>query len=439
MVDTLFYIDRLAIVMITLVSFVGITILSFSKTYLKGDKNYSKFLIRLSLLILSVISLVSADNIILFVLSWIVSNGILVNLMVHKKEWNAAYESGKLAAKNFALSSVSISIGLYLLYDLSDSFLISEINANALNHNITLPILLILFGSMAQSAIWPMHKWLISSLNSPTPVSAIMHAGLVNGGGFVLARLAPLYLANRWTLDIIFVFGMLTAFLGTFWKLLQNDNKRMLACSTMGQMGFMMVQCGLGLFSAAIAHLCWHGLFKAYLLLTSGSIAKENRNEIKNVSLSGFLLASVCGMLGAYIFSITSDKNIFIFDTNIMLVVIAYIACTQITLPLLQNKNVRHMIDAIFASSIFAFIYGISVGIIYKYLAAQNIDMPSKLNSLHIIGITVLIASWLLTLFGNKISSNLLNSWFLKLYVKGLNASQPMHKTITAHHNHYKY
>jgi len=128
---------------------------------------------------------------------------------------------------------------------------------------------------MTQSAIWPFHTWLISSLNSPTPVSAIMHAGLINGGGFLLTRFAGLFVQSTGMLQVIFFLGLLTALIGTLWKLMQHDIKRMLACSTMGQMGFMIAQCGLGLFPAAIAHLCWHGLFKAYLFLSSGSAAHE--------------------------------------------------------------------------------------------------------------------------------------------------------------------
>ena len=87
-----------------------------------------------------------------------------------------------------------------------------------------------------------------------------MHAGLVNGGGFLIVRFAPLYLNYPGILNIIFIIGLSTAIMGTLWKLMQSDIKRMLACSTMAQMGFMIAQCGLGLFSAAIAHIILHGL-----------------------------------------------------------------------------------------------------------------------------------------------------------------------------------
>ena len=107
-----------------------------------------------------------------------------------------------------------------------------------------------------------------------------MHAGLINGGGFLLARFAPMLAIQPPILNLIFIAGITTALLGTLWKLMQSDVKRMLACSTMGQMGFMIAQCGLGLFPAAVAHLSWHGLFKAYLFLSTGSAAKEKRLDL---------------------------------------------------------------------------------------------------------------------------------------------------------------
>src|SRR5690606_9533147 len=108
-----------------------------------------------------------------------------------------------------------------------------------------------------------------------TPASALMHAGFVNGSGILLALLAYIIVESK-TMDILFVVGGLTAILAQFAKLIQVNVKQRLACSTIAQMGFMIMQCGLGFFNAAIAHLILHGFYKAYLFLSSGEEVKQS-------------------------------------------------------------------------------------------------------------------------------------------------------------------
>ncbi|MBU6141453.1 MAG: proton-conducting membrane transporter, partial [Proteobacteria bacterium] len=306
MTDSLFYIDGLAKIVIFLILFIGLVVALFAKKYLKGDSKYTSFFIALPLVIVSVIITVSTNNIFLFLVSWLLSNAILVVMMIHKPNWRSAFASGKLAAKNFLIGFFCLSLGLILLYNQSGhSSIQSILDFQYVNQTkLTIALLLILIGAMTQSAIYPFHSWLTSSLNSPTPVSALMHAGLVNGGGILLARFAPLYLNSPKILTAIFIIGITTALIGTFWKLVQSSVKNMLACSTMGQMGFMLAQFGLGLFSAAIAHLFWHGCFKSYLFLTSGAAAQEKKFDLNYPpSLSSFTSALICGIFGILSFS----------------------------------------------------------------------------------------------------------------------------------------
>jgi NAD(P)H-quinone oxidoreductase subunit 5 len=294
---------------------------------------------------------------------------------------------------------------------------------------------------MTQSALWPFHTWLISSLNSPTPVSALMHAGLINGGGFLLARFAPLFLQQPYLLHFIFIVGMITTVLGTTWKLMQSDVKRMFACSTMGQMGFMIVQCGLGLFPAAIAHLCFHGFFKAYLFLSSGSAIRQKRVRLeRSPKVTHFLLALVCAMFGAYTFALISGKNIFAGDTTLFLIGITFIAGIQCALAILHDDLFVQMPLAIVTNIFFGALYAMSVKGIYLLIAPLNIQKPQPLNLLHTIGFTVLFLGWLIVVFGHNFTyskrhSQLLLQW----YVIMLNASQPHTDTITAHRNDYTF
>jgi NADH:ubiquinone oxidoreductase subunit 5 (subunit L)/multisubunit Na+/H+ antiporter MnhA subunit len=139
--------------------------------------------------------------------------------------------------------------------------------------------LLIFIGAMSKSAQFPLHMWLPDFLYAPTPATALLHAGLINGGGFLLARLAPLYDLSPTTLHFVFAVGMLTALLGSSMMLVQNDIKKTLGYSTIGQMGFMIMECGLGAYGLAIFHLIAHGLFKGCIFLNSGYVIHAARQE----------------------------------------------------------------------------------------------------------------------------------------------------------------
>jgi NAD(P)H-quinone oxidoreductase subunit 5 len=267
-----------------------------------------------------------------------------------------------------------------------------------------------------------------------------MHAGLVNGGGFLLARFSPMLAEQSTILNTIFIAGIVTAILGTLWKLMQSDIKRMLACSTMSQMGFMLAQCGLGLFPAAVAHLCWHGLFKAYLFLASGSAAQEKRLDLDYPpSFKDCLSALICGLVGAFLFTLASDKNIFAGDTTLFLITLATIAGTQFALPIVRGSSAIKLPLALVSSSITGAVYGLSVRLIEGVLVPLGMSHPQPLNVLHIVALVILVAAWLGFLFARKPEGKALPDWMLKTYVCMLNASQPHPKTVTAHRNHYQF
>lgn len=435
---TLIHFDALATIMIALVAFIGLCVGSFAYRYIKGDTQYRAFFTHLTLLIGAVAVMVSADHLVLLFAAWCISNLLLVRLMIHKSAWKAAKQAGILAAKNYAIGAVSIAAAFVLLYQAT-----SETSIQALVHQSTvspliLPaLILLLIGAMTQSAIWPFHRWLTSSLNSPTPVSAIMHAGLVNGGGFLMVRFAPLYIDHSMLLTAIFVIGLSSALLGTLWKLMQSDVKRMLACSTMGQMGFMLAQCGLGLFPAAVAHLVWHGMFKAYLFLASGGAAQERRFDLgyppKPLT---FLTALICGVVGSLGFAYASGKSWFAGDTTLVLMVVAFLTASQFALPILREKTLQSLPIALIATAVVGLTYGGSVHLITKAMQPMGLMQPQPLNGFHIAGIIALTLAWLSILFLRH--QHKTPAWMLKNYVKALNASQPHPATITAHRNSYQ-
>ena len=138
---------------------------------------------------------------------------------------------------------------------------------------------LIAISAFARSAQFLLHTWLPYTMSGPTPVSALMHAGIVNAGGFLINRFAPLFLHTDSVLHWIFIVGLITAIVGSVLMLAQNDIKKALGYSTMGQMGFMVMECGVGAFSLAVYHLIAHGLFKGTLFLGAGGVIHQARQD----------------------------------------------------------------------------------------------------------------------------------------------------------------
>lgn len=438
----LFYLDGLAIVMISLIGVIGIIVGVFSSRYLQGDSHYWRFHGLLAALVLAVVGMVAADHILVLLLASFVSNALLIALMVHNHRWSAARASGLLAAKTLGLGWLSLAGALSLLWYETGLTSIESI-LKTMEPDSTLSItalVLIIIAAMTQSAIWPFHRWLISSLNSPTPVSALMHAGLVNGGGFLLSRFAHLYSSQSELLSALYILGIVTVILGTTWKLMQTDVKRMLACSTMSQMGFMIAQCGLGYFPAAVAHLCWHGFFKAYLFLASPSAAQEQRyqtpSQISALSLS---LSIPCGILGATLFSWMSNTPWDLHHSSIVLVIVAGITATQLALTLLNGSPLKRLPLALTLSVAFGTWYGSSVNWIETLLSPLDLLHPQPMNTWYWAGLMILCSSWIIMLSRHYLAQfTSYKALWSRGYVKALNASQPAPATMTLIRNHYQ-
>ncbi len=437
----LFHVDALAAIMIALVVFIGLCVGSFAARYMRGDSQYRAFFFRLAALSVAVAVMVSADHLIVLLAAWCASNLLLVQLVVHKRIWKAAAASGRLMAKTHMFGTVCIAAAFWLLFMGTGEVGLQKVLQQPISNGLLYPALILLtVGAMTQSAIWPFHRWLISSLNAPTPASAIMHAGLVNGGGFLLVRFAPLYIDHTAILTAIFVLGLSTALLGTFWKLMQSDVKRMLACSTMGQMGFMLAQCGLGLFPAAVAHLVWHGMFKAYLFLASGGAAQEKRLDLDYPPQPlAFICALICGVVGSLGFALTSGKSWGAGDTTLVLMVVACLTASQFALPMLRVRTLRSLPFALIATAAAGIVYGGSMHLISWVMVPMGMMRPQPLNGVHIAGIAVLTLVWLSILFVRNTPKSVYPAWMLRVYVMALNASQPHPATITAHRNSYAY
>ena len=290
------WVDRLTAVMMVLITSVSTVIHVYSIRYLEGDPGYARFFALLSFMTFVILSLVSSPNLFMLFVFWQLLSWALYLLLAFNFPNRPACQNAFKTFFVHRVGDVSFLCGIFLAYkyfgtlEFADLFkaaaekpqMISLFSGMLDISAVTAIALLIFVGAMAKSAQFPLHVWLPDTMDSPTPVSALMHAGIINAGGFLLNRLAPFYAFSPNTLHIVFVIGVLTVLLGASMMLAQNDIKKMLGFSTMGQMGYMIMECGLGAFALAIFHLIAHGLFKASLFLGAGKGIHAAREEPKH-------------------------------------------------------------------------------------------------------------------------------------------------------------
>jgi len=286
------YVDRLAAVMLVHIAAISIVIHLFSLRYMQQERGYGRFHSLLAFTTFVLFGMVSSPDLLaLFVfwqlLSWLVP--LLSYNYPHPPTVRGAFRTFVMQRFGDAafLAAIVTAYNIYGTLDFHRLFArAAEVQATFLLwpgglelRAGTLIALLIFVGAMSKSAQFPLHLWVPDSLYAPTPVSALFHAGIVNAGGFILTRLAPLYALSPAALHWVFAVGLLTAFLGSSMMLVQSDIKKTLGYSTIGQMGFMIMECGLGAYGLAIFHLIAHGLFKATAFLNSGYVIHAARRE----------------------------------------------------------------------------------------------------------------------------------------------------------------
>lgn len=266
--------DTVSLTMLLLVSFVGWVVLRFSRTYLDGEPRQGAFIGWLSLTLLSVILLVTAQNLSLLVSAWIATSLCLHKLLSFYPERIGARRAARKKFVMARLSDLALVAAALLLHAAYDSQHLSAIaSAARAGSGGGMAIAAAAFLALAailKSAQFPTHGWLIEVMETPTPVSALLHAGIVNGGGFLLIRFADVMLLAPAVLALLAVIGGFTAIFASLVMLTQPAVKTSLAWSTVAQMGFMIFECGLGLFPLALLHILAHSLYKAHAFLASG-------------------------------------------------------------------------------------------------------------------------------------------------------------------------
>jgi NADH-quinone oxidoreductase subunit L len=264
----------------------------FSRQYMQGERRFAYFFALLGITTSLLLWLSSSPNLLMLFAYWHGLSWLLYLLLAYNERSRAAQRAARKTLIIHLIGDVAFVGGLVLAWQHLGTLEFRALTEQAAQAaRLTLgggvvtldPAALIagllLVSAMAKSAQFLFHLWLPVTMDTPTPVSALMHAGIVNAGGFLLNRLAPLYTLTPDILHLTFLVGAVTLVLGAGMMLVQSDIKRTLGYSTMAQMGYMIMECGLGAFALAIFHLMAHGLFKATHFLNAGQVIHKARLE----------------------------------------------------------------------------------------------------------------------------------------------------------------
>ena len=271
-----FLVDPLSTIMLLVVAGVGFLVHVYAMGYMRGDPGYPRFFIYLNLFMLSMFLLVLGDNYLVMFVGWEgvgLCSYLLIGFWFEKK---SASDAGKKAFIVNRIGDAGFLLGMFLIWTLTGSLTYAEVfeAAPGLSAAAATAIGLLLFvGAAGKSAQIPLYVWLPDAMEGPTPVSALIHAAtMVTAGVYMVARTSPVYVMGPGALEVIAVVGALTGFFAATIGLAQNDIKRVLAYSTVSQLGFMFMALGVGAFAAAVFHLMTHAFFKGLLFLGSGSV-----------------------------------------------------------------------------------------------------------------------------------------------------------------------
>jgi NADH-quinone oxidoreductase subunit L len=281
--------DPLAALMATLISGIGQIVRLYARRYMVEEAGYRRFYVLLDAMIATLLVMVAADSLLVLLAAWHGVGVLLYFLLGQDTASRPAHRYALWTFFTYRVGDLPLLLAAVLLYQAFGTWSLSALFAaiDAQPHLTTafgLPLVdtvatLVALSAFARSAQFLMHTWLPYTMSGPTPVSALMHAGIVNAGGFLLNRFAPVLVHTSEVLHWIFIVGLVTAVVGSVLMLAQNDIKKSLGYSTMGQMGFMIMEVGVGAFSLAVYHLIAHGFFKGTLFLGAGGVIGEARHN----------------------------------------------------------------------------------------------------------------------------------------------------------------
>lgn len=308
-IDMGFQVGALEASMMVVVTAVSLMVQIYSMGYMHGDPRFNRYYMTVNLFTTGMLGVVIADNFLLFLMSWEIMGLCSYLLISHYYEDLNNAKAGMKAFLTTRVGDVGMMAGIWLLFSQAGSFNFADIavwveNASGSENIITLAALLLFAGAVGKSAQVPLHVWLPDAMAGPTPASALIHAAtMVAAGVYLVAKSYFIFQASPDAMFVVAVIGALTAFLAATIATVQVDLKKVLAYSTVSQLGFMMLGLGVGGYTAALFHLITHAFFKALLFLGAGSVIHavhtQNMHEMgglfKKMKITGttFIIGSL--------------------------------------------------------------------------------------------------------------------------------------------------
>ena len=295
--------STLTLVLAVLVQLLGLVITAFSARYLQGEAGQRRYIAALASVLASVHVLLLADHWLLLIAAWLLvgialeqllcfyPNRPFARLAAHKKQ------IADRAADALLVGAAVLAWGEVGSGSLSDLW--AHVGREGLSTALQCSAVGVVLAVILRTALLPVHGWLIQVMEAPTPVSALLHAGVVNLGGFVLIRFAPLLEQAIWARTLLVVFGLGTAVLAGMVMLTRISIKVRLAWSTVAQMGFMLLECGLGLYTLAALHLIGHSLYKAHAFLSASTVVRQTRLQTMHVPVAPMALSLMLAPIAA--------------------------------------------------------------------------------------------------------------------------------------------
>jgi NADH-quinone oxidoreductase subunit L len=290
-VDFALQVDQLTVVMLLVVTFVGMLIHIYSTGYMAHEGGYYRFFSYLNLFMFFMLTLVMAANLVVMFVGWEgvgLCSYLLIGFWFLKK---SATDAGKKAFIVTRIGDFGFTIGILLVFATFGTVAFGEIFplASQQSETVLTTICLLLFaGAVGKSAQLPLYVWLPDAMEGPTPVSALIHAAtMVTAGVYMVARMSPLFSRAPVAMLVVAIVGAVTAFYSATIGLVQTDIKRVLAYSTVSQLGYMFLGCGVGAYASGIFHLMTHAFFKGLLFLAAGSVIHAMGGEQDMMKMGG--------------------------------------------------------------------------------------------------------------------------------------------------------
>jgi NAD(P)H-quinone oxidoreductase subunit 5 len=344
------YVNALTVIMLLLVAFVGAIVARYSSTYMDGDAHEGRFHRWLSLTLGSFLTLIATGNIWGFVISSLATSVCLNELLGFYRDRPGAVFAARKKSMSSKIADASMLTAFVLIARTLHASQFADFAPalaamhGALPQTLQIASGLIVLSAILKSAQFPFHGWLIQVMEAPTPVSALLHAGIIYTGTFLVLRMIPVISQVGWAGDALILVGLLSIAAASLMMITATNIKGSLAYSTCAQMGFMLMECGLGLYSLAVLHIVSHSAYKAHAFLSSGSVVDHFRvPALPSVFSAATAWQAALGLTVAALMTIGIGAGFGVaLQQQPALIVMGMILAVAITQLLLQALNTRN-------------------------------------------------------------------------------------------------